>query len=131
MFVPRVVRMVPLIALLALGRPPAAARRLSVFATLPDHASVSTLQIDSTGNLYLAGSIQPGDPRSETDSTDVFVAKLSPDGSQLLYWTVFGGSDSDSAQALAVDSWLGLRDGNNLVTGFPGHAWRAANGLSS
>jgi hypothetical protein len=37
-------------------------------------------------------------------SYDAFVSKLSADGSDLLYLTYLGGSDSDSGQAIAVDS---------------------------
>ena len=44
---------------------------------------------------------------------DGFITKLSPDGSSLVYSSYFGGSDYDSAYAIAVDS-----AGNAYVTGW-------------
>ncbi len=79
---------------------------------LPHGATAQALQVDAAGNIYVAGSLPPGSPKSSADSSDAFVAKLSPDGSQVLYFTVLGGSGADSATALAVGS-----DDSVYVTG--------------
>jgi uncharacterized protein (TIGR03437 family) len=51
---------------------------------------------------------------------DAFVAQFSGDGKQLLYSTLLGGANDDSAQGLAVsasgDVWIG---GATLSSGFP------------
>jgi len=61
---------------------------------LPTGVSAAAVQLDSAGNIYIAGSNQ----------VNAVVAKLSPDGSQVLWQTVFAGSGTDHAQALALDS---------------------------
>lgn len=101
-----------LAVVLAAGGKPAIGGPLELIATLPDGANVAALTTDAAGNLYVAGFIEPDEPRSAQDSRDVFVAKLTRGGSQLVYWTTFGGSDSDSGQAVAAG-----RDGSVYVTG--------------
>ena len=101
-----------LAVVLAAGGKPATGGPLELIATLPDGANVAALTTDAAGNLYVAGFIEPDEPRSAQDSRDVFVAKLTRGGSQLVYWTTFGGSDSDSGQAVAAG-----RDGSVYVTG--------------
>ncbi len=68
---------------------------------------------DSSGNLYLAGSsessnipVPGGYDQSLTSSSyaDIYVAKLSANGSQLLWATFIGGDFEDSAFAVALDS---------------------------
>jgi len=85
-----------------------------------DAAGNPALAVDASGNAYVT---------SETVSTDfpttagafqatlggfqnVFVTKLDPTGSALVYSTYLGGSITDSSQAIAVDA-----DGNAYVTG--------------
>jgi len=85
------------------------------------------LAVDSEGSVYVTGyttstdfpttkgAYQPSRPAKEGGSTSaesVFVSKFSPDGSSLVYSTYIGGSDWDSAYAIAVDS-----SGNAYVTG--------------
>ena len=79
---------------------------------LPDGAKAVALQQDASGNIYVAGSIAPKVPRSTADTSDVFVAKVSPDGGKILYTRVLGGSSADAAVALAVGS-----DDSVYVTG--------------
>ncbi|MBZ5603875.1 MAG: SBBP repeat-containing protein [Acidobacteriia bacterium] len=67
-----------------------------------DGAYPNCVQTDAAGNIYLAGSL----------NGDVFVAKISPDGSKIFYRTVFGGSKTDFANAIAVGS-----DGSVYLTG--------------
>jgi beta-propeller repeat-containing protein len=85
----------------------------------------AAVAVDATGNAYVtgitqspglatAGALQTGLMGSE----DAFVAKLSPSGSMLVYFTYLGGSgnslsgDLDSGSAIAVDA-----AGNAYVTG--------------
>ena len=80
----------------------------------------SGIAVDTGGNAYVAGSTT-SDPFPTTlgslapsyrgGSSDGFVTKLDPAGSALLYSTYLGGTLSDFAFAIAVDS------GNAFVTG--------------
>jgi hypothetical protein len=88
------------------------------------------LAVNANGEAYVTGStvaanfpatvgaIQPnpsgcapGDC-SVTSGSDAFVAKISADGTQLIYATYLGGNNADEALAIAVDS-----GGNAYVTG--------------
>lgn len=79
--------------------------------------------VDAQGYLYLAGSttslnfpVSFGALRTaNSGGQDVFVAKLSPDGTQLIYSTYLGGSGNDTAAGIAID---GL--GNAYVVGVSG-----------
>jgi hypothetical protein len=78
------------------------------------------IAIDAAGNAYIAGDTRSPDfplanplqPRI-AGAADVFVAKLSADGSTLLYSTYFGGGGGERGLGIAVDS-----DGNAHVTGY-------------
>jgi len=63
------------------------------------------LAVDASGHAYLTGRTGTADP-------NVFVAKLSPDGSQFSYITYLGGPHHDDGQAIAVDAL-----GNAYVAG--------------
>ena len=80
--------------------------------------------VDSTGNAYITGSTSstdyPTTPgafqatfRGGSFPGDGFVTKLNNTGSALMYSTFLGGTSSDQASAIAVDS-----SGNAYVTGF-------------
>ncbi len=71
---------------------------------LPHSAVAQALQTDAAGNIYVAGSFPPATPHPTADTSDAFVAKLSPDGSTVLYFTVLGGSGADADTALALGS---------------------------
>jgi uncharacterized protein (TIGR03437 family) len=83
---------------------------VQLFTLLPSAAQTFVIQLDSTGNIYVAGTYQPA---SASDSGNAFVAKLSPDGSQVIYFTTIGGESSDGVTALAVAS-----DGSVYVAGY-------------
>ena len=81
--------------------------------------------LDASGNVYIAGGTTSKDlptqsafqPASRVGTTlatigDAFAAKLSPDGTQLLYSTYIGGGGNDVVIGMAVDS-----AGNAYLTG--------------
>jgi beta-propeller repeat-containing protein len=85
------------------------------------------IALDSSGNAYVTGSTTSTDfpttggatqttfAGGGTVSGDAFVAKLSTDGSSLMYSTYLGGSGPDSGFGIAVDP-----SGNAYVTGYTG-----------
>jgi MYXO-CTERM domain-containing protein len=79
----------------------------------------NAVAVDASGNVYLAGLTSSPDFPTESafsaaiaGSTDVFVAKLDPEGKSLLYATYLGGSAEDAAYGIAVDA-----SGSAYVTG--------------
>src|SRR5262249_24875634 len=77
------------------------------------------IAVDASGSAYIAGVTLSKDfPTANAlqadfgGARDAFVAKLSPDGSQLVYSTYLGGNGTDEANGIAVDA-----DGNAYVTG--------------
>ena len=69
------------------------------------------IAVDAAGNVYAVGITDSSDllTMNPTQSSfrgrsDVFVAKLNPDGNALDYLTYLGGNDSDYAYGIAVDS---------------------------
>ncbi|MGE3465591.1 MAG: beta strand repeat-containing protein [Pyrinomonadaceae bacterium] len=81
------------------------------------------IAIDSSGNAFVTGHTEGGDPSYPTTAgafatthsgvTDVFVTKLNAAGSDLLYSTFIGESDTDEAFDIAVDP-----SGNTFITGY-------------
>ncbi|MCL5671475.1 MAG: SBBP repeat-containing protein, partial [Acidobacteria bacterium] len=79
------------------------------------------LALDSSGNVYIAGSSKSTDFPTTTGVvqgtnlglSDAFVAKLNPAGPAVTYATLLGGSGNDQANGIAVDS-----SGDAFVTGF-------------
>jgi uncharacterized protein (TIGR03437 family) len=82
----------------------------------------SAIAVDASGSAYVTGvTNSPNFPTTSgafqtklTNAQDVFVAKLSPDGSKLTYSTLLGSASATSA-AIAVDS-----TGSAVLTGFTG-----------
>jgi len=75
------------------------------------------IAVDGSGNAYIVGTTQSGDfPTVDAYDTslgggkDAFVARLSADGSSLLYSTYYGGSESDGVGYGAI-----ALDGSNVV----------------
>ncbi|MBE7556123.1 MAG: SBBP repeat-containing protein [Anaerolineales bacterium] len=84
--------------------------------------SSEDIAVDSTGSAYITGRAYttfpttPGvfDPTIEGFFNDAFVAKLTPDGSGLVYATFLGGdSYAETGFAIAIDG-----AGNAYVTGY-------------
>jgi hypothetical protein len=78
------------------------------------------IAVDSAGNAYLTGETASTNFPTTTGvaqtalsgNTDVYVTKLNPTGTGLVYSTYLGGSGRDSGRAIAVDP-----SGNAYVTG--------------
>src|ERR1035437_7080638 len=89
-----------IVAFLLLGASLAFAGRVTAIFPLATPVTVSALQQDAAGNVYLAGYTGPtqGSPPA---SADAFVAKLSSAGT-VLFWTTFGGSKADYVRAMAI-----------------------------
>ena len=78
------------------------------------------IAVDSNDNAYLTGKTASSDFPTHNpfqaiygNNYDVFVAKVSEDGSNLLYSTFLGGSSADIGFGIAVDS-----SGNVYLSGF-------------
>ncbi|MEO6392992.1 MAG: SBBP repeat-containing protein [Pyrinomonadaceae bacterium] len=80
--------------------------------------SLASVAVDAQQNTYLTGSVDSTDfttdnaPLDPDNEGGAFVAKLNPNGTQLLYLTIFDGNDVDSAADVAVDNF-----GNAYITG--------------
>lgn len=85
------------------------AGNVQLLSSLPNASVSKAIQLDAAGNIYIAGSFKP---ETVNDTSDAFVAKLSADGSRLIYFTVLHGSFADDAAAIALGS-----DGSAFVTG--------------
>jgi len=85
------------------------------------------IAVDAEGNAYVIGDTASTDfptinafQSASANCSDAFLAKLSSDGSQLLYSTKLGGNGCESARAVTVGTnglvWLA---GNTSSTDFP------------
>jgi len=88
---------------------------VQLLSSLPNAAVSNAIQLDAAGNIYVTGSVAPQNPKSSQDTSDAFVAKVSSDGSKVLYFTVLAGSFADVAAAIALGP-----DGSAYVTGTSG-----------
>ena len=94
----------------------------STFLGGSDAEEMPHVAVDRQANVYVAGTTSSIDfPRvptgSESDLSDevgpnAFVTKLSTNGATILYSTYFGGSGTDRANGIVVDS-----EGNAYLTG--------------
>jgi hypothetical protein len=78
-----------------------------------------SIAVDADGNAYVTGTTSAGFPTTAgafqptgSGTSDVFVSKLNPAGSALVYSTYLGGSGSDGASGISVDA-----AGNAYVAG--------------
>ena len=81
------------------------------------------IAVDTAGNAYVVGTAQSAVPSFPAKvgpnvvyaggSSDVFVAKVKADGSDLVYLGYIGGADGDVGTGIAIDA-----AGNAYVTGF-------------
>jgi uncharacterized protein (TIGR03437 family) len=85
------------------------------------------IAVDSAGSAYVVGStssqnfpVTSGAVQTHiAGNTDVFVAKLSPDGSSLVYSTYLGGTAFDTAAAIALDASNNVYVGGLASSDFP------------
>jgi hypothetical protein len=76
------------------------------------YTQVAGVTADAGGNLIVAAhtvapdlpTVKPFQDAPKAQFTSLYVAKLAPDGSRLLYATYLGGSGAQSALSLAVDA---------------------------
>jgi hypothetical protein len=100
-----------------LGSPGEDVNSISAAASAAAYPAVA---VDLQGNVYVAGynggsaTNFTGDPGKSLagGGTDVFIVKMNPTGTALLYSVVFGGGFTDVAGGIAVDT-----AGNAYVTG--------------
>jgi hypothetical protein len=86
-----------------------------------DWETAYALELDAENNVYLAGYTWSADFPATPDAydpsinglRDVFVARLSADGTRLDYATYMGGTGQETATALALDS-----QNNAYITGW-------------
>jgi hypothetical protein len=77
------------------------------------------IAVDGAGSAYVTGqttkddfpTVNPLQP-ANGGFGEIFVSKLSPDGTALVYSTYLGGADNESGKSIAVDS-----AGNAIITG--------------
>jgi hypothetical protein len=86
----------------------------------------SGIAIDASGQVYVAGRtpsldfpITPGAFDVTLNQVDGFVAKISADGSGLIYGTYLGGNGLDAANAIAVVGGTAYVTGETDSTDFP------------
>jgi hypothetical protein len=87
-----------------------------VYSALFTADSGNGIAVDAAGNAYVVGqvsapnlpttpgSIKPSNPQGASINQDGFLLKINPSGSALVYGTYLGGSGTDVANAVAVDS---------------------------
>ncbi|MCS7025336.1 MAG: SBBP repeat-containing protein [Bryobacteraceae bacterium] len=100
--------------------PTATALAYSTFLGGAGEDQVTGLRVDSAGAVYVTGFTSSSNfpttsgalRTSYAGATDAFVSKLNPAGSSLLYSTFLGGSNTDRALAIDIDS-----SGHAYVTG--------------
>ena len=88
------------------------------------------IAVDSSLDAYIAGVTNSsnfpavGSPyqSSYRGNGDCFVTKINTEGTQLLYSTYIGGSESDTATAIAVSNGAAFITGNTDSADFPTHA---------
>ena len=86
------------------------------------HELAAGIKVDSAGNAYVVGTTQSPDFPTTSGAFrrtgaagnfgDVFVTKLNPSGTALIYSTFIGGGDFDWGRAIAIDA-----AGNAYITG--------------
>jgi hypothetical protein len=93
----------------------------TLFGGSASEDEINAVAIDSAGNVYITGSVGSTDlpvtPNAFQKTVDrhfrhVFVAKLNPQATAILYLTYLGGSKADEAGSIAVDA-----TGNAYVVG--------------
>ena len=97
----------------------------STFLGGSSHELGNGIQVDGAGNAYIVGTTQSPDfptrpgafkrTGAPSNVSEVFVSKLNPTGTALVYSTFLGGSNFDFGRAIAIDA-----AGNAWITGITG-----------
>ena len=93
--------------------------KYSTYIGGPQDDAGMAIAVDGGGNALVAGIASSGFPEvngitlAGSGLFETFLSKVSPDGSVLLYSTLLGGSDTESAQGVGVDA-----SGNAYVAGW-------------
>jgi uncharacterized protein (TIGR03437 family) len=84
-----------------------------------DYETGTDIAVDSAGNIYVAGTtnslnfpVSSSAYQKELKGSDIFVTKFDPTGKMVLYSTFLGGTDTENATSIALDT-----TGNVYVTG--------------
>ncbi len=86
------------------------------------------LVLDKSGNIVIIGETDSNNysiaNAYQTDygggSSDAFIAKLSPDGLQIIFSTYLGGNAADSAIGVAIDTYNNIiLTGSSISSNFP------------
>jgi hypothetical protein len=112
------------------------------YDSYPYHGSPPSIGLDSFGNVIVVGSTSSDDFETTAGAInitrigqrDIIIAKISADGSELLYGTYFGGSDEDAVRDLVIDDedniiLLGHTESTDFMT-TPGAYQRTHSGPS-
>jgi hypothetical protein len=107
-------------------RPGSTALLFSTYLGGSSQDQALSMIVDSSGNIYLTGDTLTGDTQSPNfpvtstayqssllGTQNTFLTKIAPGASELVFSTLFGGSGTDEATAMAIDS-----SGNIYLTGF-------------
>jgi hypothetical protein len=95
----------------------------------------NAITVDAAGNAYVIGFTDSPDfptasaaqPSLGGGMQDVFITKLDPSSTQLLYSTYLGGNGQDTGSAMAIDAF-----GNAFLTGYTGSTnFPAVNALQA
>jgi len=82
---------------------------IQLLPALRNGATANAVLVDTSGNIYVAGWFAANPPPAPSNA---FVGKLSPDGSQIIWWTALDGSQDNNYVAIALGS-----DNSVYVTG--------------
>jgi hypothetical protein len=91
-----------LLLLLCLSATRAYSGAVQQLPALPAASVVNAMQLDASGNIYVAGVFFPSPQDPNNPVGHVFAGELSQDGSRIIWWRVLSGSNDDRALSMAL-----------------------------